>query len=165
MKKILIVAAVLVIAIVALRLLRPSDRTRIVKTLTTSVASVESESLDKLMSTISLTYRDQLGLAYLPLRRVFSDMFRELDNIKVGCTIVDIAIRGDTADAVLDVWATGAIQGQRCRIIGSSGSPERITVTLAKGEVKWAIVGSRWETLPTIEGLMDRQYLQSAVPR
>jgi hypothetical protein len=164
LKTLLIIVAVVVVATVAVRLLTPSDQKRIAKTINKACGAMESESIDDFMSAFSLAYRDEYGLAYLPLKRVVSDMFSELDHIKVGRSLGKVTVNGDTADVALDVWATGTLEGQRCRIVGTPGNPERLTVKLVKGEFKWAIISSHWETFPSVEALAGWRSLGAGVP-
>ncbi|MBD3393186.1 MAG: hypothetical protein GF418_13745 [Chitinivibrionales bacterium] len=156
MKKIVLLAgAAAIAAFFIVRMIMPDDRVRIERTITRGRDAIEREDIDDLMKVVSLTYRGQSGLSYLTLRRMFERLFESSDRITAGCRFAGIDISGDTADAVLDVWLSGMVDGQRYRIIGSATAPERLTVILAKGELKWAVVATKWDRVPSVETMLE----------
>jgi len=153
MKKWILIIAVIAAAAALVRLLMPGDRARIMTAVTKGKTAIERENIDKVMSVVSIGYRDEYGFTYAALRKTFADMFGRLDNISLGCDIGDATIRGDTADVALDVSLSGTINGERYRIIGD-GTPEPITVRFARDGLAWKAVGSRWENFPSVEALL-----------
>jgi hypothetical protein len=162
MKKLLAVSLLVAVAAGAVIMLRPGDSVRITKAFTTARAAVEREDIDRLMKVFALGYRDEYGLTYLTVRRAFTDLFRRIDGIDAGFSARGMEIRGDTAAVVLDVWLTGREAGQRYRIVGAPGSPERLTVTCARGTLGWAIVRLKWQNVPSVEALIGSDFLQIA---
>jgi hypothetical protein len=160
MKKIAIIVAVVLIAVLVIRLAMPGDQKRIVKTILKGRDAIEQENADELMSVISLSYRDEYGMAYVPVKRLFMQLFEQFENSKIGCTFTSIEIANDTADVTCDIWWTTKIRGREYSLIGKRSSPEKLILTLAKGELAWKVISSKWQSFPSVESLIAQPQFQ-----
>lgn len=137
-RNILIVGFIALVAVIWLFWDSPERAIRAV--LREGEAAIEAKDMAAAMSHVSRQYLDENGLNYLALRRLLSWTFNRFKQLDVRLYDVTIDVNGDraTARTTLHVLAP---EGDASRyLIGASGLPELVTVTLVKEPLAWKVV-------------------------
>ena len=103
-------------------------------------AAVEAEDITRTMSHVSRQYMDEIGLNYLGVRRVMGWAFNRFDGFDVRLHDISIAIDGDMAKATGQLQVVVLNQGANAYLIAESGTPDLVTITLAKKRLAWKVI-------------------------
>src|SRR3990172_2202845 len=125
-----------------------SPERRIRGVLTDSEAAVQAEDLDRVMSHISLQYRDDQGLAYLPLKRLMKMAFDQFEGLDVRLSDIRIDIKKDQALVQADLEVLVVQQHEKAYLMGSREQPLPIRISLANQTLKWKILSVNGIRLP-----------------
>ena len=161
-RKLVIGLLSVVVLILVLYLLWPSDEARIRKLFKEGAAAVESRDLEGVMSKVSFAYRDEYGVTYLYLKEILKKEFNLLSDIQVEYEALRIQISKkndlqgerpspdapDTAMAELDIRVVATAGTETGYILGDVKTPVHMRFILQKERMKWLIVkaeGIRFE--------------------
>jgi len=142
------------VLILVVYLLWPSDEARIRKLFKEGSSAVESKDLDGVMSKVSFAYRDEYGVTYLSLKEILKREFDLLSDIQVeyGTLRVEIIRKGgsqgeqpssdalDAAMAEMDIRVVATAGTETGYIVGDVKTPVHMKFTLQKERMKWLIV-------------------------
>jgi len=145
-KLILLVVVAAAACFVLFKYVLVSEEERIKRTLYAGKEAIEEESLGELMPHVSRYYRDEYGFNYLAVRRLFTWLFQEFDDIAIHVTKMDIEItEKGKASAHLLTWATATGTGREETgyIVGSSKQPCKVTIALEKSGGNWKVIETR----------------------
>lgn len=163
MKRKLIIGFLSVLVfILVLYFLWPSDEARIRKLFKEGAAAVESRDLDGVMSKVSFAYQDEYGVTYLYLKETLKREFNLLSDIQVEYEALTIQIHkksdlqgersspnpSDRAMAELDIRVVATSGTETGYLLGDVKTPVHMRFILEKERMKWLIVkaeGIRFE--------------------
>lgn len=128
-----------------------SPERRIRAVLSDSEAAVEAKDLDRAMSHVSLQYRDEQGLAYLPMKRLMKMAFGQFEGFDIRLTDIRIDINKDQALIQADLEVLVVSQNEKAYLIGSRQEPVPIRIALAKETLNWKILSVNGFRLPITE--------------
>ncbi len=131
---------ILLAALLAAYLLRPTDEGRIRKLFKEGAKAVESRDSDGVMAKVSFNYLDDHGMTYLYLKETMKREFQRLSDISVEYEVRTLRVEKDTAVAELDIRVIATSGSETGYIIGDAKSPLRLRFTLEKERTKWQIV-------------------------
>ncbi len=133
-------ALLLLVGLLALYLLWPTDESRIRKLFKEGARAVESRDLDGVMAEVSFNYRDEYGMTYLYLKETLKREFQRLSDISVESGAPKIQVGEDRATAELDVRVIATEGNETGYFIGDARAPLHLRFTLEKERAKWQIV-------------------------
>jgi len=153
-KKLFIGLLSLLVLILVVYLLWPTDEARIRKLFKEGAGAVESRDLDNVMSKVSFAYRDDYGVTYLYLKEILKREFDRLSDIQVeyGELKIEIIKKGgtqgerrspdapDMAMAELDIRVVATAGTETGYLLGDVKTPVHVKFTLEKERMKWLIV-------------------------
>lgn len=116
-----------------------SPERRIRAVLSDGEAAIEAKDLDRVMSHVSLQYRDERGFAYLTVKkllRMACDEFEGFD-LRLGNVHIDVQENGAVIQTDLEVLIIA--QGKKAYLIGSREGPVPIRITMAKETMRWLV--------------------------
>jgi hypothetical protein len=107
-------------------------------------AAIEHESIEEIEPLVSKRYRDEYGLSYMHVLKLFTHIFEQFDSLDVGCTVRSIIVERDSAIAVVDVDLRGKILEKREYIVGSAFHKEPLELTLKRTLFRWKVIRAHW---------------------
>jgi hypothetical protein len=119
--------------------------------LSDSQAAVEAKDLNRVMSHVSLQYRDEQGLAYLSMKRLMKMAFDRFEGLDVRLSDIRIDISKDKALVQVDLEVFVVSRNEKAYLIGSQQEPVPIRIALAKESMKWKILSVNGIRLPITE--------------
>jgi len=142
------------VLILVVYLLWPSDEARIRKLFKEGASAVESKDLDDVMSKVSFAYRDEYGATYLYLKKILKREFDRLSDIQVEYEALKVEIvkkgglageqpSSDTPDiamAEMDIRVVATAGTETGYIVGDVKTPVHMKFTLEKERMRWLIV-------------------------
>jgi hypothetical protein len=128
-----------------------SPERRIRTVLSESEAAVEAKDLDRVMSHVSLQYRDDQGLAYLPLRKLMKLAFDQFEGLDVRLSDIRIDINKEQAIVRADLEVLVVSRNEKADLIGSRQEPIPIRIALTNETLKWKIISVNGIRLPFTE--------------
>lgn len=128
-----------------------SPERRIRAVLSDSKAAIEAKDLDRAISHVSLQYRDEQGLAYLPMKRLMKRAFDQFEGFDVRLADIRIDISKDQALVQADLEILVVSQNEKAYLIGSQEEPVPIRITLAKEILDWKILSVNGIRIPSTE--------------
>jgi len=128
-----------------------SPERRIRAVLSDSEAAIEAKDLDRAMSHVSLQYRDEQGLAYLPMKRLMKRAFDQFEGFDIRLSDIRIDINEDQALIQADLEVLVVSQNEKAYLIGSRQEPVPIRIALAKETLNWKILSVNGIRLPITE--------------
>lgn len=128
---------VLMLSPVIIYLLWPSDEARVRKLIKQGAAAIEKEDLDRVMSLVSFNYRDDYGLTYILIRKVFEEQFRAMSDIKIEYENLKVQAAGEKATADLDLRVIATIGNNTGYIFGDLRQAAHLKLSLEKEHARW----------------------------
>ncbi len=116
-----------------------SDETKIKDIFDEARTAFNREDNGSLFADVSLEYKDESGIKYLPAKYIMMQFFKKTDNVNLRIPNISIAISGKEATAELEIILTGAKQGRGYHVLGKPGDPVIIVVGLKKGLTGWKV--------------------------
>ena len=116
-----------------------SPERQIRKVLSRGEAAIEAKDLDGAMAIVSLQYRDELGLAYLPLKKMLGMVFDEFESLNINLANLKIDIQKDKALVQADLRITTAVGSEKMYVVGSRSEPLPVRIALIKELLKWKV--------------------------
>ena len=116
-----------------------SPERQIRKVLSRGEAAIEAKDLDGAMALVSLQYRDELGLAYLPLKKMIELVFEEFESLDLNLANFKIDIQEDKALVQADLRITAAVGGEKSYVVGSRTEPVPVRIALIKELLLWKV--------------------------
>jgi hypothetical protein len=145
-RKSVIILALLILALVIIYFLWPSDESRIRKLFRGGAKAIEQEKIDEVMAAVSFNYTDEYGLTYLYIKQGMTRVFQRMDGIKVEYEITRLEIKDDGAAAELDIRVIASEGNDTGYAVGDAARPVHMKFTLEKQRTTWLV--SRTEGLP-----------------
>jgi hypothetical protein len=145
-RKSVIILALLILALVIIYFLWPSDESRIRKLFRGGAKAIEQEKIDEVMAAVSFNYTDEYGLTYLYIKQGMARVFQRMDGIKVEYEITRLEIKDDGAAAELDIRVIASEGNDTGYAVGDAARPVHMKFTLEKQRTTWLV--SRTEGLP-----------------
>jgi hypothetical protein len=105
-------------------------------------ASIENRSIEGALSGVSFAYRDEFGLSYLVLKRLFEKAFARMSELDVQYAVTDVRVLKDSATVGLEVAVSAFVEGQTQYVLGSPHNREQMILKLAREELGWRVVSS-----------------------
>ena len=128
-----------------------SPERRIRTALSDMKAAIESKDLDRAMSQVSLQYRDEQGLAYLPMKRLMKMAFDRFEGFDIRLSDIRIDINKDKALIQVDLEVIVGSPNEKAYLIGTQQEPLPIRIALSKEHMNWKILGVNGIRLPINE--------------
>lgn len=116
-----------------------SPERRIRAVLSDGETAIEAKDLARVMSHVSLQYRDEQGFAYLTVKKLLEMAFDEFEGLDVRLSDVNIEVQEDRALVQTDSRVIITAQGEKAYIIGDHEEPVPVRIALAKETLKWRI--------------------------
>ncbi len=138
-KKSIILVALLLISLVIIYFLWPSDEARIRRLFREGATAVEEEKIDVVMAKVSFNYSDDSGLTYLILKDAFGRFFKQMDHIKIEYGITAIRVDDAKAVAEVDVRVVASSGTDTGYVVGDAGTAARMTFYLEKERSRWLV--------------------------
>ncbi|MDP2276599.1 MAG: hypothetical protein Q8K51_00085 [Nitrospirota bacterium] len=138
-KKSAILLFLLIISPVLIYFLWPSDESRIKKLIKEGAAAVEKEEIDNVMAKVSFNYQDDRGMTYMLIKKILTEQFKSLSDIKIEYENLKIEVKEKMANAEFDLRVIAAIGSQTGYIIGDLKTPARIKLFLEKERLNWLV--------------------------
>ena len=145
-RKSVIILALLILALVIIYFLWPSDESRIRKLFRGGAKAIEQEKIDEVMAAVSFNYTDEYGLTYLYIKQGMARVFQRMDGIKVEYEITRLEIKDDGAAAELDIRVIASEGNDTGYAVGDAARPVHMKFTLEKQRTTWLVI--RTEGLP-----------------
>ncbi len=138
-KKSIILLFLLILAPIIIYLLWPTDESRIKKLVKEGAQAVEKEEIDKVMSKVSFSYQDEHGLTYMFIKKILTEQFKAMSDIKIEYENLKIEVKENAATASFDLRVIATSGNQTGYIIGDIKTPAHIKLTLEKERAKWLV--------------------------
>jgi hypothetical protein len=138
-RKIILLFALMLTPVI-LYLMWPSDEAQIRKLVKEGIKAIEQEDLAHVMSKVSFNYRDDYGLAYLHVKEYMKKIFQEMNNIKIECENLAIAVHEKTASVQMDVRVVAQVGTDTGYVLGDLPNPEHLMLTLQEERNKWYVI-------------------------
>ncbi|MCI0469884.1 MAG: hypothetical protein L0Y62_07490 [Nitrospirae bacterium] len=138
-RKYIILLFLLIIAPVIIYFAWPTDEGRIKKLIKEGAVAVEKGETDKVMSKVSFNYQDEQGFTYVFIKKILTEQFRAMSDMKVEYENLKIDVKENTAAAFFDLRVIATIGGQTGYVIGDVKTPARVKLTLEKERVIWLV--------------------------
>ena len=150
MKKIILFILVIVIIAFVIHLNRKRGSEYFSNYLDKMIQSGEEKKIDEFTGFFSIHYRDKNGINYIYLRKIIESQFNKYESFEASYNNLDVSKNykdksGNTLiDINIDVMVTGYQEGIPVEILGESGHPDNITLTLRRSfPNSWKIVSVR----------------------
>lgn len=124
---------------------RKDDPSEIEAVISRVVASGMEKNLDAVMENFSLAYKDEYGFSYPMVKGFIENYFERYDVFDIEVSGIDTTFKegedGEkVAEAHISIYVQGMKSGIPVALLGTSDTPEMITVTLVKSRVSdWKI--------------------------
>lgn len=139
-RKSCISVAVLIITGVVVYLLYPGDEKRIKKVIEKAENAIIREDINQLMEHISFNYRDNYGGNYIQFKKRAASAFNRFDTFDVKTDIMRVSVKGEQAQAEINMSIIASDGKNRGYVIGDAGSAEDIKILLEKSPYEWKVI-------------------------
>lgn len=146
MKKALMIISVLIVGMIIVISLLPSEKKRVRKILMKSRDAVIAEDIDALMDNVSFNYSDDHGGSYLQVKNIAEKAFSVYDDFDLLIDIMSMSVDEDRAKAGIKVSMIASDGDTRGYLLGNAGGPQDVQVYFEKGPYEWKIerIESAW---------------------
>jgi len=138
-RKSIIFLCFIVIAPIIIYLLWPTDESRIKKLVKEGAQAVEKEEIDNVMSKVSFSYQDEHGLTYMFIKKILTEQFKAMSDIKIEYENLKIEVKENAATASFDLRVIATSGNQTGYVIGDIKTPARVKLMLEKERVSWLV--------------------------
>lgn len=116
-----------------------SPERQIRKVLSKGITAVEAKDLDGVMAQVSLQYRDEAGLAYLPLKKMLRTVFERYESLDVNLANFKMDIQEDKALVQAGLRMFTTLGGERRYVVGSRTGASPVRIAFIKEFLLWKI--------------------------
>lgn len=139
MKKTLLFVSVLIIGVIIVISLLPSEKKRVKKVIVKCRDAVVAEDVDALMDHVSFNYSDDHSGSYLQVKNTAEKVFSTYDDFDLSIDIMSISINEDRAKADIKISMIASDEDTRGYMLGDAGGPQDVQVYFGKGPYVWKI--------------------------
>lgn len=142
--------AVVVISIVLVYILYPTDKKRIKKVIENGRQAVLAEDIDLMMDVISFNYRDSYGGTYLLLKKRAESAFHRYNDFEVTADAMRVSVDGNQAEASVKMSVIASVGSNRGYLIGDAEGARDVRIILDKSRYAWKVI--------QVEDIVDSKY-------
>lgn len=140
MKKALLSVSVLIVGVVIVISLFPSEKKRVKKIIMKCGDAVAAEDIDALMEHVSFHYSDKHGGSYLRVKNAAESAFNSFDDFDLEIDIMSINIQENKADADVKVSLIVSDGATRGYLLGDAGGLQDVHVSFEKDPYEWKVI-------------------------
>jgi PAS domain-containing protein len=105
-----------------------------------SIAGIETEDMGLTVAYVSERYLDQFGYRKSDLISIARDLFREMDNIAIHISTMEIDRDGDQTEVQITFRTVATYLHQRGYILGDPSQPAVVKLVLTRENEGWRII-------------------------